>query len=193
MDRDNPSDVYGVLETLGEPEIAWWADMYPLWGVEAAQEFISWGNENKKGITQYAVYGKESGKMLGIVQVKRTHVPDICIAELGYAMSYEGRGKGYMTEAVKAVCGMLFEDPVMTEIRCEILPFNEGSLGVATRCGFARVEKKWYERDTRNIDDYYLEEYVLKANEYRKRKAGFDFSYLDRIAEEEDLYEQLAA
>lgn len=193
MDPGNIKDVLGALYTMGDSDTAWWADVNPLEDLDEASDFIYWGNTNMRGITQFAVCEKESGRILGLLQVVETHALGLSAAELGYAMRYEGRGKGYMTEAVKAVCEVLFEDPTMMEVRCEILPFNEGSKGVVRRCGFSKVEEKKNEKERRYLDAAYLDEYVLTAHEYRKRMAGFDYSYLDTIDEEEDLYERLAA
>lgn len=193
MDEHNMMDLLGVFGILGDEDTAWWADVEPFEDLEDAYGMIHWGNTNKRGITQYAVCDKESNFILGLLQVKASRIPNVSIAELGYAMCDKARGKGYMTEAVKAVCEKLFEDPTMTEVRCEILPFNDPSKGVAHRCGFTKVEQKWCEKEKRELDDNLLDEYVLSANDYRKRVAGFDYSYLSVIEKEEDLYEQLAA
>ena len=47
---------------------------------------------------------------------------------------------GSTREAVQAMCEWLFNDGSFSTIRCRILPDNEASIRLATRCGFTRVE-----------------------------------------------------
>jgi RimJ/RimL family protein N-acetyltransferase len=194
LNENDPYDSFGIMNLFEKPDTVWWSDLlYPIRYVEEARDFISWHNHNKKGVTLYGIYEKGKPWLLGIVQVRLMHGLNMTVAELGYALSYEGRGYGYMTEAVKAVCDMLFKMPDMVEIRCYILSFNDSSLGVAERCGFKYTDEKWYEKEVRNNRDYYLDEYVLKRYEHQRNKEGFDYSFLEKINREEDLYEQLAA
>ena len=187
------NDIFGVFKVFGNGETAWWADVRRIRNFDEACDFIEGGNHNGMGITQYGIYLRDSSVMLGIIQVRESYVPDVTVAELGYAMSPEGRGHGYMKETVSAICDNLFENPTMSEVRCEILPFNEPSIGVVNNCGFSLVEQKWCEKEVRLHQDYYLDEYILKRNDYQTMKSGVDLSYLRKIEKEEDLYEQLVS
>jgi RimJ/RimL family protein N-acetyltransferase len=194
LNENDKFDSFGVVNLFGKPDTVWWADLLrPINFIEDAQDFIYWHNHNKIGVSLYGVYEKGKPWLIGTIQVKISKYSNISVAEIGYALTYEGRGKGYMTEALNAVCDMLFEMPGMVEIRCFILPFNEKSLGVAERCGFKLIDDVWYNKEVRSRRDYYLDEYVLKRYEYLRRKEGFDYSFIEKINREEDLYEQLAA
>ncbi len=57
---------------------------------------------------------------------------------IGYFADVEHEGKGYVTEAVKAVVKSLFEILNAHRIRIETDDTNVRSIGVAERCGFAK-------------------------------------------------------
>ena len=196
LNENDPYDFSGIVNLFENPDTVWWADLLkPIRLVEQAQDFIHWHNHNKEGVFLYGIYAKGEPWLLGTVQVTLFHSLNITVAELGYALSYESRGNGFMTEAVHAICDMLFQEPGMVEIRCHILSNNYSSLRVATYCGFEYVDEPWYEKMLRNRNDYYLDEYVLKRYEYERLKEGgyalYEIHW--KIDREEDLYEQLAA
>lgn len=153
-------DVAGVINVLGDWETAWWYDVPQIEEWDTAREFLRWGNWNFDGVSQYGIYHKESKEMIGLLQTMDIRGCKDTI-RLGYALSVESRGKGYMTEAVKAMCEWLFSDRPISKIHCQILPDNEASIGVATRSGFTRIELSPDEHDVRNLDGEPVDEYVL--------------------------------
>lgn len=192
LDENNPYDFFGIVNLFEKRDTAWWADLLePILFIDDAREFIH--NNNAGRVSLYGIFEKGEPWLLGAIQVEISSYSNLSYAEVGYALSYEGRGKGYMTEALKAICEMLFDMPGMVEVRCHILWFNESSLAVAERCGFKPVDEPLNKKEVRLHMDYYLDEYVIKGYEYRRDKEGFDNSYLDGINAEEDLYEQIAS
>ena len=73
-----------------------------------------------------------------------THVGELCFkglgpdgaAEIGYGISEEYRGRGYATEAVKAVSARAFRNPDVTAIEAETDAANAASKRVLEKCGF---------------------------------------------------------
>lgn len=57
---------------------------------------------------------------------------------LGYHLDQKMTGKGYMTEAIKASCQMLVDILHLHRIEAFILPENEKSLSLISRCGFKK-------------------------------------------------------
>lgn len=55
---------------------------------------------------------------------------------MGYKIDQGYQSRGYMTEAVKAVCAFAFNALGLHRIECNIMPQNEASLRVAEKCGF---------------------------------------------------------
>lgn len=155
-------DFLDVLDILGDSETAWWADMPLLDDPEEVQDFICWGNY-AEGIDQYGLFEKGKDTVIGLLQKK---LPDYTgkdnTVELGYIMSKDYRRKGYMTEAVRAVCADIFADPSIQEVTLEILPDNLGSRGVALACGFEHEQRPDDLRDRRYLDDQLLDHFVLR-------------------------------
>ena len=159
LNNYSQTDVCGVMDVLGDPDTAWLFDVSPVEYYDEAIEFIRYNDACSLGL-----YDKESGEMVGILQIiDPPGMPDT--VELGYALSEDNRGKGFMTEAVKAICRKQFEYPSISKIRLRILPENEESIRVATRCGFKWVDKGPEERDTKRIGRLPLDEYVLLRDE----------------------------
>lgn len=61
-------------------------------------------------------------------------------AEIGYAAGENHRKKGYITEAVLAMCEWAFDQPGITAITAETETWNRDSHGVLARCGFERCD-----------------------------------------------------
>ena len=123
-------DIYDVFALMSDDYICRMAGMPVMKTLERAQSFINYyRNGWAFGITE-----KGRDKVIGIVQIapswrKRR-------AELGYWLLEEYRGRGYMTEAVKAVSDILFDNCWCDEIRIGVYVGNEASERVAVKCGF---------------------------------------------------------
>jgi ribosomal-protein-alanine N-acetyltransferase len=59
----------------------------------------------------------------------------------GYSLLPDYRGKGYATEAVRALADWAFSHPAVLKIIAETLPDNEPSIRVLHRAGFRRARK----------------------------------------------------
>ena len=152
-------DARALLSTVGDSETAWWSDDY-IYDLDETIEFIEF---NSQGIDTllYGVFRKESDDVIGYVQIKLAPITGkIDVRELGYAMSKEYRRRGYMSEAVNAVCSHLFQNEHIKRITLEILPDNLPSLGVARKCGFSFVEEPEEKKHLRFLDDKPLDLYV---------------------------------
>lgn len=152
-------DARALLSTVGDSETAWWSDDY-IYDLDETIEFIEF---NKQGIDTllYGVFRKESDDVIGYVQIKLSPITGkIDVRELGYAMSKEYRRRGYMSEAVNAVCNHLFQNEYIKRITLEVLPDNLPSLGVARKCGFSFVEEPEEKKHLRFLDDKPLDLYV---------------------------------
>lgn len=168
----NLSDRADLFEMLSDPATAWWADLPVMEAVGEATCMILWGNRDRF-IDQYGICEKGSGRLIGFIQVKHpgfTGRPGV--SELGYVLHKDFRGKGYMTEAVRAICGMVFFVEDIHEITLEILPDNPRSLGVARKAGFVLESEPDEERDTRYLDGQLLDKYVLTRERFTEPKAA---------------------
>lgn len=152
-------DARASLSTVGDSETAWWSDDY-IYDLDETIEFIEFNNQGIDTLL-YGVFRKESDDVIGYVQIKLAPITGkIDVRELGYAMSKEYRRRGYMSEAVNAVCNHLFQNEYIKRITLEILPDNLPSLGVARKCGFSFVEEPEEKKHLRFLDDKPLDLYV---------------------------------
>ena len=152
-------DARALLSTVGDSETAWWSDDY-IYDLDETIEFIEFNNQGIDTLL-YGVFRKESDDVIGYVQIKLSPITGkIDVRELGYAMSKEYRRRGYMSEAVNAVCNHLFQNGYIKRIALEILPDNLPSLGVARKCGFSFVEEPEEKKHLRFLDDKPLDLYV---------------------------------
>lgn len=160
--RHSPA-LFGILS---DEKTSWWADLNQMEDPFEADRMIINCNNNIIDIDQFGVFLKGTDALLGILQVQYpglTGKPG-CY-ELGYVLSKDHRGKGYMTEAVRAVCDRLLREHPQAELRLEILPDNGGSLGVARRCGFVYEEEPFELKEKRFLDALPLDMYVLRHPE----------------------------
>lgn len=152
-------DARALLSTVGDSETSWWSDDY-IYDLDETIEFIEFNNLGIDTLL-YGVFRKESDDVIGYVQIKLSPITGkIDVRELGYAMSKEYRRRGYMSEAVNAVCNHLFQNEHIKRITLEILPDNLPSLGVARKCGFSFVEEPEEKKHLRFLDDKPLDLYV---------------------------------
>jgi RimJ/RimL family protein N-acetyltransferase len=60
--------------------------------------------------------------------------------EIGYSMVEEFQGRGYATEAVRALAAWAFAHPGVSQVVAETMPGNTGSLRVLEKIGFRPVD-----------------------------------------------------
>ena len=63
---------------------------------------------------------------------------DHCRGEIGYALSPEFWGKGYMTEALNKMIDFAFNDLKLHSIEANVNPNNNSSIKLLKRCGFRK-------------------------------------------------------
>ena len=165
-------DAQSILDIIGDPDTAWWADIDPFWSLEKVVGFIDWGNRSGS-VAQWAIAERRGGTVVGLIQAKDPwafgNAPGV--VELGYLLSPLARGNGYMTEAVRAICGHVFEDSVTKEVVLDILPDNKSSRGVAARCGFSFVPQREEQRSRRYLDGRLLDRFALTRDDYGRLAA----------------------
>ena len=96
----------------------------------------------------YLIVVKEIKTIIGSIDFKR--LPDKeGITEIGYGMSPQYEGHGYMTEAVMAMLDYAKEYGVVKVVADTLIP-NKKSQNVLGRCGFSFVKEEgemfWFEK-----------------------------------------------
>lgn len=75
------------------------------------------------------------GTLLGVCGFHGPPAPDGDV-EVGYALLPAARGRGYATEAVRALAAFAFTDPSVRRVVAETLPHLDASIRVMERAGF---------------------------------------------------------
>lgn len=116
-----------------------------------------------------AITLKDSGKVIGDIAIEEDRYrPDADSGELGYWLGKEYWGKGYMTEAARAVIDYAFGEKGLSMLGICTSPVNSRSQRVIEKCGFVyegtiRRTYKIYDGTLRDSRVYSMtkEEYEL--------------------------------
>jgi RimJ/RimL family protein N-acetyltransferase len=96
------------------------------------------------GFGYWVIEEKASGALIGeagLAEFRRDMIPSIAgVPELGYAFAASAHGKGYATEACRAIVAWGDEHMPGQRMCCIIDETNVASLRVAEKCGFKRAE-----------------------------------------------------
>ena len=117
-----------------DPEVTKYLTWPPHSSVEVTELVMDrWLAEyDKPDVYRYGIELKESGALIGMIYV--VHFTDGCPV-IGYCSGRPTWGRGYMTEALKALCARLFEDGYRT-ILIRAIDENIGSNRVIQKAGF---------------------------------------------------------
>lgn len=123
---------------LGEEDA--WAKFLRIAGHWALMGYGFWAIEEKAS-------GRRVGEA-GILNVKRDIVPSFHgVPEIGWGLLPEVHGKGYATEAVRAILQWAEDRFGKVRMVCIIDPDNAPSLRVAARAGFKEFARSTYRGD----------------------------------------------
>jgi len=135
------ADADAVTAACQDPDIPRWTSVPSPYTREHAVEFIDricadgWRED---ALYNLGVFTRESGALvgcMGLVRLGQLAAPQHQ-AELGYWTAKEQRGRGYTTEAARALCAWAFESLGVERIEWYAEAGNEGSRAVALKTGF---------------------------------------------------------
>ena len=132
-------DVNEILELRGNPETMKFIPRPLVTSTEMALEHIGMITEkieNNIGIN-WGITIKGNNKIIGIIGHYRIQ-PENHRAEIGYMSLPEYNGKGYISEAIKAVVAYGFEQMNLHSIEAVIDPGNTASEKVLLKNGFVK-------------------------------------------------------
>lgn len=129
-------DVEAIAAACDDPEIAMFLDELPSpYGLQDAKDAVAhfrqgWADGSA---TNFAI--TEDGRVLGSVGVKWID-PDQGVAEVGYWVAAEGRGRGLCTRAVRLVSRWVLVDRAAQRLQLRAEVQNLASRKVAEKAGF---------------------------------------------------------
>lgn len=133
----------------------------------SAGDFIqSMWKAEERGMVVFAIVEKESNSLIGIINIKQTLAYKR--GELGYWVGRPYWGKGYGTEAARAVVGFGFKELGLNKVFAGAFADNPGSWRIMEKVGM-KHEGTWRQhamRDGRFVDLVY---YGVLREEYERK------------------------
>lgn len=131
-----------------------------------------------EGTLAFAVESKENGALIGDVSLRVTNV-EARQGTIGFTLNPQYQGRGYATEAGRALLCMGFEDLNLHRIFASCDARNDGSWGVMERLGMRReAHFREHALFKGGWDDEFF--YALLEDEWREQQANAGFSGSDR-------------
>ncbi|MCK7623880.1 GNAT family N-acetyltransferase [Streptomyces sp. RS10V-4] len=138
-----PADAPAVHSACQDPAIPRWTPVPSPYGREDAERYVGttapegWRDDT---LYTFAVVTRDGGTLVGamsLVRLAQLRTPERQ-AELGYWTAREQRGKGYTSEAARAVVRWAFRDLGVERLEWHAEAGNDASWAVARAAGFHR-------------------------------------------------------
>lgn len=133
--EEDLSDFYEYARVDGVGQMAGWL---PHRSMEESERILERFMEGKK---TFALVQKEEGKVIGSLGIEEygerlSEFDSYRGREIGFVLSKDYWGRGYMTEAVQAVIAYLFDELQLDFLLCGHFDRNARSARVQEKCGF---------------------------------------------------------
>lgn len=168
-------DVDDLYEYLSNPEVVQF-EPYDAMNRAQCQEIVEMRTKEHEAFF-WAVCIKEKNKLIGNIYFAPSGSPELKTFEVGYVFNPDYQGKGYATEAVKAIFEYAFETLKAHRIVAGTNVLNEKSWRLLERLGMRReahfIKNIFFKRtaDGQPIwNDSYR--YAILADEYYSRKGS---------------------
>jgi RimJ/RimL family protein N-acetyltransferase len=141
------SDWRGVLKFLTDPEVMRWIHLGPKPFNEAqTKQWIAdliYHNSHQPRFSHNSlIVERETGQIIGWIGIGVPSHDGIGDLDFGYAMARDYWGKGYMTEALKALLAFAFTELGASSVFGECEVANIGSFCVMEKAGM-RLDKRY--------------------------------------------------
>lgn len=133
------ADASALYEIMRKLEVMYaWEHGFNL---EETREWITHQKKcyQQKGFGFLAVLLKETSALIGQAGLHSSGIEGQLVTEIGYIFDNSVWGKGYATEAAKALVQVAFDTLGVDKLYCTMRPENLPSVKVAERLGFRRI------------------------------------------------------
>lgn len=160
MTADDVDDLFAIGS---DPETSYWAGMAPMETPDEAHDYIYMGNCFAEEV-QYGITEQGLNRVVGVLDTTKEYMNGKPVYFIGYFLSKEVEGRGYMTESLRELCDEIFLCTDVNTIMLEIRPDNAASRAVARHCGFVQNanQKEW----RLNLYDKPLDEFILTRESF---------------------------
>jgi len=168
-----PEDAQAMFDNwASDPRVTEYLTWSPHTSVIETQGIVSAWCAAYESLTTYKWLIEYNGIAIGGIDVVRYHEQNET-AELGYCIGYDYWGCGIVTEAVRAVLRVLFEQVGFHRVSIRHVTDNPGSGRVAEKCGF---RQEGIEREAHKAEDgRYLDivHWALLRDEWENGQARY--------------------
>lgn len=157
-----PGDWHGAHTFLSDAEVMRWIHLGPAPFTEALTrawlaDLIHYNAETPRQTHNCVIVERASRQVVGWIGIgkpspHRAHVGDL---DFGYALAREHWGKGYMTEALRALLGFAFTELGANTVFAICETRNTGSYRVMEHAGMTRRER--FEEDGKDMYLYTIQ------------------------------------
>lgn len=127
-----------VFNLFSDPEVTRFMDIEPCKELKDAEVLIL-EHQDDIGV-RWGIFDKATSEFLGTIgfhYIRQS--PDKIVAEVGYDLAKKYWGKGYMTEALKAVISFGFSQMNFSIIDATVEPENVKSIVLLEKLGFEKA------------------------------------------------------
>ena len=140
-------DVDALFRIFADPEVMRYWSTPPLPDREAAVELLNEIHEHFKGqvMLKWGVAQQADNRVIGTTTLYNIDFANRR-AEIGYALSREHWGQGYMHEALQGLLTYCFETLDLRRLEADVDPRNKPSIQTLERLGFRRegyLRERW--------------------------------------------------
>ncbi|MEV0404725.1 GNAT family N-acetyltransferase [Actinoallomurus sp. NPDC050550] len=126
-----------VTAVVNGARSAYWADDFPAEGDRVIAGFISEHPDDTLGeFGHHLIIERDSGLVVGSIGL--FWPPSDGILEIGYGVVDSRHGRGYATEATRAMVERALTAPGVHTVSAGVEPTNPASVRVLEKCGFQR-------------------------------------------------------
>lgn len=164
-----PDDAYDMFDYASRQEVCKYLLWDPHINISVTEGYIeSLRKRYLRGLYgDWAIELKSNGRMIGTCGYAMIDsASNSC--EIGYVLSPEYRGKGYMTEAVNEVLRLSFEVLELSKASLRIINENEASKRLAERVGFS-LERIGFSEMLIKDSERDIAHYAMTNEEYNKK------------------------
>jgi [ribosomal protein S5]-alanine N-acetyltransferase len=94
--------------------------------------------DQDRSLCLFIALNSDPERVIGAVNLRNIIRGALMSCTLGYGLAPDAVGHGYMTEAVRKIIDIAFEELALHRVEVNIMPRNAPSLAVAERCSFIR-------------------------------------------------------
>ena len=123
-----------VLKHFSDINVTRFMDIEPCKDIKEAEEIINFHLDDSG--CRWGLYNKNNNKFIGTIGFHYLRKSESFIAEIGFDLSKDYWGNGFMPEAIKEVMSFGFTQMGLDIIDATVEPANERSINLMRKLGF---------------------------------------------------------